>query len=289
MRGVSVDYSTSETAINSITDILYKCTSANWDLLRETFSNISSTLITTTQTAAENFNSFLGVSIVYSPKNLISTSFHEGQYWVIAIAILIPVISAATQFLNIRLMPSAANSGQSNMGGSLKIMNYMMPIYSFILVFFLPVGVGVYWITGAIVRSVQQFLINRHLEKQDLDEMIRKNREKAEAKRKKRIEKKGVAGSQIAEAAKINTRQISNSNGQVRRDSMAAKANSVKNTQGGNKNSNKGKNKSNKKSDAAELNATENTVEEAPVKLKENSLAAKANLVRDFNNKNTRK
>jgi hypothetical protein len=68
---------------------------------------------------------------------------------------------------------------------------------------------------------------------------------------------------------------------------MAAKANSVKSTQGGNKNSNKGKNKSNKNPDAE--NQAENAVEEAPVKLKENSLAAKANMVRDFNNKNTRK
>ena len=287
MRGISVDYSTAETAQNSIIDILYKCTSSNWDLLKETFSNISTDLINATQATAEQFNNFLGVSIVYSPKNLISTSFHEGHYLLILIAILIPVISAATQFLNIRLMPTAA-AGQSNMGGQMKMMNYMMPIYSFILVFFLPVGVGVYWITGAVIRSIQQFLINRHLDKQDLDAIIKKNQEKAKEKQKKRIEKKGVAGSQISEAAKINTRRIDTNSGQVRSDSLKARANSVKSSSQGNskKNQNKGKNKTNTKGAAN----VEETIDEQPeVKLKKDSLAAKANMVREFNNKNTRK
>ncbi|BAK46931.1 preprotein translocase subunit YidC [Clostridium sp. SY8519] len=274
MRGVKLDWSSATAAKDSIIDVLYKCTSSNWDLFRDTFPNISSGLISTTQAKAEAFNSFLGVSVVYSPKNIIATSFHEGHYLLILIAILIPVISAATQFINIRLMPTSAGAGAGGMGGQMKAMNYMMPIYSFILVFFLPVGVGVYWIAGALIRSFQQWFFNRRLDRMDMDEMIKKNRAKAEEKEKKRLEKKsGVSGQTISKSANISTKKIDTSSANIKKNSMAAKANAVKH-------SNK-----NNKTDSPETE----TQQDAPVTYKKGSLTSKANLVKDFNNRNTKK
>ena len=255
-RGITLNFSgTSQQAHDSIIDVLYKCTSDNWALLQDKFSGLSD-IIASTQSAVEHFNNFLGINIVYSPKTIISTSAHEGHYVLIFLALLVPILAALTQFLNIRLMPQAATNGgqQEAMAGQMKMMNYMMPLYSVFIVFFLPVGVGIYWIAGSLIRSFQQFLLNKHFDKMDLEKIIKENQAKATAKNKKKIEKKGVAGEQITNAAKLNTRNI-----QYR--SMADKAASVSS-----KDMKQGTNK----------------------KYKEGSMASKANLVKDFNNKNTK-
>ena len=255
-RGITLNFSgTSQQTHDSIIDVLYKCTSDNWALLQDKFSGLSD-VIASTQSAVEHFNNFLGINIVYSPKTIISTSAHEGHYVLIFLALLVPILAALTQFLNIRLMPQAATNGgqQEAMAGQMKMMNYMMPLYSVFIVFFLPVGVGIYWIAGSLIRSFQQFLLNKHFDKMDLEKIIKENQAKATAKNKKKIEKKGVAGEQIANAAKVNTRNI-----QYR--SMADKAASV---------------------------SSKDMKQDTNKKYKEGSMASKANLVKDFNNKNTK-
>lgn len=255
-RGITLNFSgTSQQAHDSIIDVLYKCTSDNWALLQDKFSGLSD-IIANTQSAVEHFNNFLGINIVYSPKTIISTSAHEGHYVLIFLALLVPILAALTQFLNIRLMPQAATNGgqQEAMAGQMKMMNYMMPLYSVFIVFFLPVGVGIYWIAGSLIRSFQQFLLNKHFDKMDLEKIIKENQAKATAKNKKKIEKKGVAGEQITNAAKLNTRNI-----QYR--SMADKAASV---------------------------SSKDMKQDTSKKYKEGSMASKANLVKDFNNKNTK-
>ena len=255
-RGITLNFSgTSQQAHDSIIDVLYKCTSNNWTLLQDKFSGLSD-VIASTQSAVEHFNNFLGFNIVYSPKTIIATSFREGHYVLIILALLVPILAALTQFLNIRLMPQAANNGgqQEAMASQMKMMNYMMPLYSVFIVFFLPVGVGIYWIAGSVIRSLQQFLLNKHFDKMDLERVIKENQAKAAAKNKKKIEKKGVAGEQIANAAKVNTRNI-------QYKSMADKAASV---------------------------SRKDTTPDTGKKYKEGSMTSKANLVKDFNNKNTK-
>ncbi len=254
-RGVSLNFDgTKQQAYDSIIDVLYKCTSDNWTLLQDKFSGLSD-VIASTQSAVEHFNNFLGINIVYSPKTIISTSFHEGHYVLIILALLVPILAALTQFLNIRLMPQAASGGQQEaMASQMKMMNYMMPLYSVFIVFFLPVGVGIYWIAGSVIRSFQQFLLNKHFDKMDLEKVIKENQAKAAEKNKKKIEKKGVAGQEIANAAKMNTRNI-------QYKSMADKAASVSHKE---------------------------VKQDTGKKYKEGSMASKANLVKDFNNKNTK-
>lgn len=255
---VSLNFDTDTSAANSIIDVLYRCTADNWSLLKENFSGFTD-VISSTQATVDHFNSFLGVSIAYSPKNLIATGWREGTYFTIFIAILIPVLSLASQFLNIRMMPQASaggNAQQEQMANQMKTMNYLMPFYSFFLVFFLPVGVGLYWIAGALIRCVQQFVINRHFDRMDMEAVIKENMAKAAEKEKQRIEKKGVAGQQISNAARINTRNID----APKPRSMADRAASV----------------------------SKKDVDTSNKKYKEGSLASKANLVRDYNEKNSK-
>ena len=43
----------------------------------------------------------------------------------------------------------------------------------------LPAGVGLYWVASAVVRSIQQVLVNKHIDKTDFDQLIEKNKDKA--------------------------------------------------------------------------------------------------------------
>ena len=111
---------------------------------------------------------------------------------VIVTAILLPVLSGATQMLNIRL--NQAVSGQqldkdNPMAGTMKTMNTTMPLLSVFMVFTLPTGIGLYWIVSAVVRTVQQIVINKHLAKMSVEDLIEKNKEKAKQKAKKRGER----------------------------------------------------------------------------------------------------
>lgn len=72
------------------------------------------------------------------------------------------------------------------MASSMKMMNYFMPVMSGIFCLSLNIGVGLYWIAGAVFRIVQAFFINRHVDKISLDELIEKNKEKAAKKNEKR-------------------------------------------------------------------------------------------------------
>ena len=133
----------------------------------------------------------------------------------------------------------------------MKMMNTMMPLMSAFFCFTLPAGMGLYWIAGAVVRSIQQVLINRHIDKMDIEEVIKKN----EVKAKKKIEKMNEQYANLAKNARMNTRTIS---------SKASVSNS---------------------SDKEE--ALQKTVEYSK-NAKPGSIAAKANMVREYNEKNNK-
>ena len=194
-------------AANSIVDVLYKMPTTAWDSLRSTFGDLTG-VINTLQADLEHVNNFLGINIGNSPLEIIRSGWSAGQYLLVFGAILVPILSAVTQILNVKLMPTptaAADNTSDTMANSMKTMNYIMPLFSFVMVFSIPVGVGIYWIAGAVIRSIQQVVINKHMEKIDLDDLIKKNQEKAKKKR----EKKGISENQIYNAARMNTRKLS--------------------------------------------------------------------------------
>lgn len=45
---------------------------------------------------------------------------------------------------------------------------------------------GIYWIAGAVIRSIQQVVINKHIDKMDFDYIIEKNKDKAAKKMEKK-------------------------------------------------------------------------------------------------------
>lgn len=200
--GLGISKKLDFTASNTFVDVLNKFQSNNWTELAEKFPELSETIFET-QTNIDAMNKFIvdGFNMANSPSTLLKT----GSAVIIVLAIAIPVLAAATQFLNVKLMPQASASENSDdaMSQSMKQMNMMMPLMSAVFCFTLPTGVGLYWIMSALVRCVQQVILNRHFDKIDLDEVVKKNLEKLNEKRAKeglppaRLNEKALRESQV--------------------------------------------------------------------------------------------
>lgn len=193
----------------TLIDVLYKFKPENWSALLKQFPDLSS-LITSTQGDVDRMNYFLGLNIADSPASIFQTAIAAGSVLMIIAALLVPVLSALTQWLNTKLM-STQNDTQPTSGGTadtmaatMKSMNVMMPIMSAVFCFTLPVGMGIYWIIGAVVRSIQQLVVNKHIDKMDLDDIVKKNIEKANKKRAKQ----GLPPQKITNTAKLNAKTI---------------------------------------------------------------------------------
>lgn len=244
-----------DTLSNYIIDILYKLPSKGWDALMDGkfFDGIQSA-VEKTHDALLHFNYFLGLNISDTPWYIIKSNFTDKpDKWLlfVILALLIPVLSYLTQMLNIKLMPQATN-GNDQMANQMKMMNLMMPLMSLFICFTVPVGLGIYWICSALVRGIQQFFVNRHIENLDLEAVMAKNEEKAKKKR----EKMGLSEDYIKKAAQIKTKSIdskANVSASAETDEKLAKAAEYK------------------------------------VNAKAGSLASKANMVKEFNERNSRK
>lgn len=240
---------------NYIIDILYKLPSKGWDALLDGkfFDGIQS-VVEKTHDALLHFNYFLGLNISDTPWYIIKSNFTDKpDKWLlfVILALLIPVLSYLTQMLNIKLMPQTTN-GNDQMASQMKMMNLMMPLMSLFFCFTVPVGLGIYWICSALVRGIQQFFVNRHIENLDLEAVMAKNEEKAKKKR----EKMGLSEDYIKKAAQIKTKSIDN------KANVSVSAGTEE-----------------KLAKAAEYKAN----------AKAGSLASKANMVKEFNERNSRK
>lgn len=184
---------------NYIIDVLYKLSEDGWELVADKFPKLVDQ-IDSVQDTLSKINYIFGINISDTPLNIITTSFKSGSYGLMIGALLIPLLAYGSQLLNLKLVPQAG--GNDQMAQQMKTMNTFMPLMSLFFTFYTPAGLGIYWIAGAVIRSVQQVLLNRHFEKLDLEKIIEANKEKAAAK----AEKRGIRNSQIMAAANINTR-----------------------------------------------------------------------------------
>ena len=193
--------------MNTVVDVLYRLQEtgkATWDMLADQFPNMTA-LIDSTHASISHLNDFVLINIANSPMNMIKSGFTTGQYLMVFGAILVPVLAALTQWLNVRMMPQPSSGNENDsMNATMKSMNMMMPLMSAWFCLSLPAGMGLYWIMGAVVRGIQQFLINKHLDKLDIDAIMKANVEKNNRLR----EKKGLPAQNITNIAKADTRTV---------------------------------------------------------------------------------
>ena len=211
------------TLSNTIIDVLNRASTSEWESLAEAFPDLSE-IISSTRSVLDGFNNFLGVNISNSPWYTIRQAWSNGQYLVIIIAVLIPVLAGLFQWLSIKMTPQVDSSGgddsQAQMQQSMKMMNNIMPLMSVYFCLVLPVGVGLYWTMSAVVRMIQQFGINRYLDKMDIDEEIKKNIEKYNRKKEKKGEK-GLSAEKLNEVARTNAKAVETKKKVVNADERA--------------------------------------------------------------------
>lgn len=249
---------------NGIVDVLNKLSSADmsvitdhYDLSQLTYNGQLILSNDTTRGLLDVYNNFLGLNIGNSPWYILKEAF-ANHAWLIALgAVAIPVLAALTQWINVKLMPQQSNNETENkneqaevMASSMKTMNMMMPLMSAYFCFTLPSGMGLYWVAGSVVRSILQVVINKHIDRMDFDEIIKKNSVKSQ----KKLEKQKAQQEKLNAYANMNTRNIKSK----------ANAYSAANT-------------------SNESNVNSNNADAAP-----GSMMSKANKVKKFNEKNNK-
>ena len=145
---------------------------ASWEALSQAVPAMADVIETTSAKIIEMNNFVAGINIADSP------GFRFSVY------LLIPIAAAFFQWLSFKTM--STNTDSSNPANSMnKSMELTMPLMSFVMCFSFPAGIGIYWASTALFQVIQQLLINRYYDKVDMQAMIEKNMEKASKKKKK--------------------------------------------------------------------------------------------------------
>lgn len=252
-------------AVNSLIDVLNKLSSSDMAAVSEHYHLAELTyqgeLILsngTTRGLLDTYNNFLGLNIANSPQHIISNAYQIGAWGLLIGAVMIPVLAALTQLINVKLMPQPENKNTDNnsMASSMKMMNMIMPVFSAWFCFTLPSGMGLYWIASAVVRTILMIIINKRLDKMSFEEIIKQNSVKS-AKKMEKIKKQQEM---MNTYANMNTRSIANKASMSTGDNTGSVA----------------------KDDRKKQNVDYSSG------AKPGSIAAKANMVKEFNEKNNK-
>lgn len=243
--------------VNGVIDVLNKLSSTDLATVSQKFGlenlQYQGQLILGEGGLLNEYNRFLGLNIANSPQEIMKNAFAIGAWGLVIGALLIPVLSALTQWINSKLMPNSNSNDQDNpMASSMKTMTMIMPLMSAWFCFAFPCGMGIYWIAGSVVRSIQQIAINKHFDKMNFEDIIKQNEEKS----KKKMEKLEKQQEMLNAYANMKTKSI--------QSKANIGSNNTNTTNESSSNVNYGSN------------------------YKPGSMMAKANMVKEFNEKNNK-
>lgn len=195
---------------------------------------------------------------IHGYNNLFGISLTQAPGWRLSWALIIPILAGLTQWLSVKLMENknnvnvgSQNDQQAGMASSMKVMNTIMPILSAVFCVSFASCIGLYWIASSVVQIIVQLVINKKMNNKDVDEIVRENIEKANIKRAKKglppVKISNVTSKYVEQVHKMEARE----NRKEERDKEIKESTSYYNTSA-----------------------------------KPGSLAAKANMVKMFNEKN---
>lgn len=176
---------------DKIIDVLAKFGTEKWKLLADQMPAISGA-ITASAGSIQKVNNFLGLNIINPPG------------WMFP-GVLIPILAMALQFVQTKQL-SVKNTNKDNPASSaMNSMNVVMPIMSGVFCITLPTGVGLYWIATSVYAIIQQYFVNKYMDRVDVEELIEKSVAKAN---KKRAGKTAIGGSTLQNLATRQTKSI---------------------------------------------------------------------------------
>ena len=139
---------------NGIIDVLNKLSSTDMGIVAEHYGlsglEYQGQLILSNDVTTgliDTYNSFLGLNIGNAPSYIVKNAIAAGAWGLVIGAIMIPVLSALTQWISVKLMPQQNNNNKSGeesaMESSLKTMNVVMPFISAWFCYTMPCGLGI--------------------------------------------------------------------------------------------------------------------------------------------------
>lgn len=177
-------------------DIMTKFGTKDWTALAEQFPSIEAII-------AENVTQ---INAIHSVGRFNILDKPLDYKW--SLALLIPVLATGTQYISSMLSMAGQKKkdlSENPMAKGMNSMMYTMPIMSGFMCFMFPICIGIYWVASTVVTTIYQLIINKYIDKMDINEMIAKNVEKQNKKK----EKLGIEyGSKMAELAKTQTKNI---------------------------------------------------------------------------------
>lgn len=193
--------------VNKLIDMMYNFDVKEWARLQEIFPSLQ---ISEQVNQIEKMNSFLGISLFNSPLEYV-TNYKNYAPLAIFVALMIPVLAGLTQWISVKISTAQQAQPEKKMGKpeeestmmqSMKMMNNIMPIMSVIFCFTFSTCIGVYWIVSSVATLVIQIYVNKYMNKLDINDVIKKNVEKINKKRAKQ----GLPPQKITTVANVSTR-----------------------------------------------------------------------------------
>lgn len=187
-----IDY----TNLDKIVDLLYKFTPEHWAELEGLFPQIAPVIAENAE-KIEHMNSFFGINLATPP----FTGFTA-----ITVAWVIPLLAGLTQWISTKMMTNSQPQQDQDAPGA-QMMNSMMitmPLMSVFFCFSLPSAIGIYWVMQGVIQIFQQLFVNSYMNKVDVDDMIKKNVERMNAKRAK----KGLPPAKVSQTAAYNLKTV---------------------------------------------------------------------------------
>lgn len=194
-KGLRLSGSNNFKTNNYIIDALAQFDNKRWDQLKDSFPQLKDT-VTHSLTYIHHANNFFGLNIAERPA-------------LVSFTILIPIIAAGLQFVQSKQMQyTNKDSNKDNpAAAAMNSMNVVMPLMSLFFCFTFPIGIGLYWIAGSVFAIIQQYFVNRYMERIDVDELIEKSIAKASKRKPHQIETNGMS---LGELARRQTKSIEN-------------------------------------------------------------------------------
>ncbi|MCR5743997.1 MAG: YidC/Oxa1 family membrane protein insertase [Lachnospiraceae bacterium] len=244
--------------LNYIIDMMYNFDTKEWATFNDIIGSSLASQISEFVEKIEDMNSFFGLALYNSPWTYVTGIATYGIGLAI-IACIIPLLAGGLQFLSVKISPNASgNQDQKKKLGqpeeenamlqSMQMMTKIMPIMSIVFCFTFSTCIGIYWVMSSLVTIISQLIVNKQMDKMDVNDIVAKNMEKVNAKRAKQglppqkiskisnIDLKSIEKKQEEEAAKKQnydnkikkSTDYYNNSSSYKPGSLASKANMVK-------------------------------------------------------------
>lgn len=190
-RASTTDLSTT----NKVIDVLSKFNTTKWNQLPVDIPSIAGS-IKDSIIQIKQVNGFLGLNIIDPPG------------WKFP-GIIIPLLAMGLQYIQGKQISVKKDANKDNPAASaMSSMNVVMPIMSGVFCIALPIGIGLYWIATSVFAIIQQYFVNKYMDKVNIEELIEKN--VAKASKKPSYLKKATTAASLQDFANRQTKSIDN-------------------------------------------------------------------------------